>query len=129
MFSMAKIVLAGLTLTSVAWADDDWDDRGGYGSPYYREEIIYAPPVVRYVTPPPPVIEYVMPPVVEYVPVQPRYYAPPPPVAQYRYNQSSPQGLLGGVIGSALGYELGAGDPLAAGLGAAAGAWFGNGRY
>jgi hypothetical protein len=35
--------------------------------------------------------------------------------------------LAGGVIGSVFGYELGGGDPLAAGLGAAAGSFFGNG--
>jgi hypothetical protein len=31
------------------------------------------------------------------------------------------------VIGSVFGYELGGGDPLAAGLGAAAGSFLGNG--
>jgi len=125
MFRMSKIILLGLMFSSTVWADDDdWDDRGGYRYPYYREEIIYAPPVVEYVAPP--VVEYIAPPVVEYVPAQPRYYVPPPPVNYYRYDQRSPQGLVGGMVGSALGYELGAGDPLAAGLGAAAGTWFGN---
>ncbi|MFA6164941.1 MAG: glycine zipper 2TM domain-containing protein, partial [Methylobacter sp.] len=37
------------------------------------------------------------------------------------------QGLAGGVIGSVFGYELGSGDPLATGLGAAAGSFLGNG--
>nr|WP_083930205.1 hypothetical protein [Methylovulum miyakonense] len=52
-------------------------------------------------------------------------YAPPP-----RYNSYDPrshQGLAGGVIGSVLGYELGAGNPIASGLGAAAGSYVGNG--
>jgi uncharacterized protein YcfJ len=35
--------------------------------------------------------------------------------------------LAGGVIGSVLGYELGAGSPIASGLGAAAGSYLGNG--
>ena len=52
--------------------------------------------------------------------------APPPP----RYNNYDPrshQGLAGGVIGSVLGYEIGAGNPVATGLGAAAGSYLGNG--
>jgi len=125
MFRISTIILLGLTFSTAAWADDDdWDERG-YRYPYYREDIIYAPPVVQYVATP--VVEYVAPPVVEYIPVQPRYYATPPPVNYY--DQHSPQGLVGGMVGSALGYELGSGDPLAAGLGAAAGAWVGNGGY
>jgi len=35
--------------------------------------------------------------------------------------------LAGGVIGSVFGYELGSGDPIATGLGAAAGSFLGNG--
>lgn len=53
-------------------------------------------------------------------------YAPPPP-RYNNYNQRSHQGLAGGVVGSVLGYELGAGNPVATGLGAAAGSYFGNG--
>lgn len=54
-----------------------------------------------------------------YYPEQPRYS-----------NQQDPrshQGLAGGVVGSVLGYEIGNGDPLATGLGAAAGSFLGNG--
>lgn len=88
-------------------------DQGYNYYPRYREEIVYVPQ-----------------PVVEYVPVQPRYYAPPPPpVSYYQYDQRSPQGLVGGMVGSVMGYEMGRGDPLAAGIGAAAGAWLGNGMY
>ncbi|NOT84852.1 MAG: glycine zipper 2TM domain-containing protein, partial [Methylococcaceae bacterium] len=36
------------------------------------------------------------------------------------------QGLAGGVVGSVFGYEMGRGDPVATGLGAAAGAFVGN---
>jgi hypothetical protein len=37
------------------------------------------------------------------------------------------QGLAGGVIGSVLGYELGAGYPIVSGLGIAASSYFSNG--
>lgn len=106
--------------------DDDWDGYRGYGDHhhhrrhhhhfqpaprvYYQEEIVYIPERV-----------------VEYVPVRQPYYAPPPPVSYGYYDQRSPQGLVGGVVGSAMGYEMGGGDPLAAGIGAAAGSWLGNG--
>jgi len=33
------------------------------------------------------------------------------------------------MVGSAMGYQLGNGDPIAAGIGAAAGALLGNGMY
>lgn len=68
---------------------------------------------------------------------QPNYYQPPqhayyPPQPQYQggydgYDNRSHQGLAGGVVGSVFGYELGNGHPLAAGLGAAAGSFLGNG--
>jgi len=54
-------------------------------------------------------------------------YAPLPPPRYNSYDQRSHQGLAGGVIGSVLGYELGAGSPIASGLGAAAGSYLGNG--
>ncbi len=53
---------------------------------------------------------------------QPRNYAPQP----YQ-DPRSHQGLAGGVVGSVLGYEIGKGDPIATGLGAAAGSYIGNG--
>jgi hypothetical protein len=54
-----------------------------------------------------------------YYPEQPRYSPPQDP--------RSHQGLAGGVVGSVLGYEIGNGDPIATGLGAAAGSYLGNG--
>lgn len=54
-----------------------------------------------------------------YYPEQPRYSAPQDP--------RSHQGLAGGVVGGVLGYELGNGDPIATGVGAAAGSYLGNG--
>ena len=60
---------------------------------------------------------------------QQAYYPPQPQYQQgYGYNDNrSHQGLAGGVVGTVFGYELGNGDPLAAGLGAAAGSFLGNG--
>ena len=124
MFRLAIITVIGLLSSAPVMADHDWDRHNhhhhrhhhhGHGHyPRYREEMVYVPERV-----------------VEYVPVEPRYYAPPPPppVNYYRYDQRSPQGLVGGMVGSAVGYEMGRGDPLAAGIGAAAGAWLGNGFY
>ena len=122
MFSILKIIILILIFSSTAWADDDWGrHRHGHHHghhhrehyPYYRRDIVYVP---------------APPPVVQYVPVAPRYYAPPP-VSYYRYDQRSPTGLVGSIVGGAVGYEVGGGDPLAAGIGAAAGAIIGNGRY
>lgn len=135
MFKMAQIIVLGLLLSSIAFADDDdWgeyrDHHHGHHHrqnyyPSYREEVVYMPQRVVEEE-----IVYVPEQVVEYVPVQPRYYAPPPPpVNYYGYDQRSTQGLVGGMVGSVMGYEMGRGDPLAAGIGAAAGAWIGNGRY
>lgn len=114
MFRIAKYLLMGLLVSTPVLADDHgW---GGHHHHHHRHYYDYGPEYI-----------YVPQPMVEYVPVQPRYYAPPPPVRYYGYDQRSTQGLLGGVVGSAMGYELGGGDPLATGIGAAAGAWFGNG--
>ena len=53
-----------------------------------------------------------------------QYYGPPPrPVYQ---DPRTHQGLAGGVVGSVLGYELGNGNPVATGIGAAAGSYLGN---
>jgi len=128
MFSNLKIVCLSLLFSSslmtsqMARADDDWGRHrhGGHHGhhhhhdhyPRYRREIVYVPERV-----------------VEYVPVAPRYYAAPPPVSYYGYDQRSTHGLVGSVVGGAVGYEIGRGDPLAAGIGAAAGAFIGNGRF
>ena len=60
---------------------------------------------------------------------QARYY-PQPATRYYPQQPQDPrthQGLAGGVVGSVLGYEIGKGDPIATGLGAAAGSYLGNG--
>lgn len=54
-----------------------------------------------------------------------RYY-PEQPRQSYQ-DPRSHQGLAGGVVGGVLGYEIGNGDPIATGLGAAAGSYLGNG--
>ncbi len=56
----------------------------------------------------------------------PRYYPEQPRHSNYQ-DPRSHQGLAGGVVGSVLGYEIGNGDPIATGLGAAAGSYLGNG--
>lgn len=55
-----------------------------------------------------------------------RYYPERHRHSNYR-DPRSHQGLAGGVVGSVLGYEIGNGDPIATGLGAAAGSYLGNG--
>ena len=57
---------------------------------------------------------------------QARYYPEQP---RYQNNQDprTHQDLAGGVVGGVIGYELGNGDPIATGLGAAAGSFLGNG--
>jgi len=52
--------------------------------------------------------------------------APAPAPGYPYYSQRSTQGAVGSAAGGALGYEMSGGDPLGAGVGAAAGAWFGN---
>lgn len=123
---MKKVVLImqliGLVMlysaSSSVFADDDDDDgwhrHHHHHYPYYRE-------VDRYYPQPRPYYREV----VKYYP-QPRYYAPPPQYQNYRDPRST-QGLAGGVIGSVFGYQVGSGNPLATGLGAAAGSYLGNG--
>jgi len=127
MFRITTFLIASLFISSAAFADhSEWrhhrhhhhhQHHQHYSHGYYPryQERVFVPQ-----------------PIVEYVPMRPRYYAPPPPppVQYYRpYDQRSAQGLVGGIVGGAVGYELGRGDPLAAGIGAVAGAWLGNGMY
>ena len=55
-----------------------------------------------------------------------RYYPQQPQYQRYQDPRST-QGLAGGVVGSVLGYQLGNGNPVATGVGAAAGSYLGNG--
>ena len=126
LFILMQLTLAAVAYSSYASADHGhgyYDHprhhhhhhrhhHGYYGpAPYYREEVIvYAPP-----------------PVVQYYP-QPQVNYYPAPAPRGYYDQRSGSGLVGGMLGSAFGYEIGRGDPIAAGLGAAAGSYMGN-RY
>lgn len=122
--------VVALVASSVAFADDDdWGRGYGYGGRphcnrgwghhrggyYPRQQInnYYPQPQVNYYYPQPPV---------NYYPPRPQYYG-----GGYGYDGRSHQGLAGGVVGTVFGYELGNGNPLAAGLGAAAGSFLGNG--
>lgn len=83
--------------------------KGHYKKHGHRGEVVhyYAPapaPAPRYYSAPAP---------------QP-YYAPPAP------DRRSTSGLAGSVVGGALGYQVGNGNPIAAGVGAAAGSLIGN---
>lgn len=59
----------------------------------------------------------------------PRYYSAPAPQPYYAPpapDRRSTSGLAGSVVGGALGYQVGNGNPIAAGVGAAAGSLIGN---
>jgi hypothetical protein len=93
----------------------------------HRHHQHFRGPGVRYYYPAPTVYYYPAPPV-PYYPVPPvAYYSQPPAYAPGYYDRRSPQGLAGGVIGSMFGYQMGNGDPIATGIGAAAGSYLGNG--
>jgi hypothetical protein len=121
------LITVVMSYSSFASADDDdyYDRDDGYRNfqprgGNYREEIIYyPPPQVQYYSPPPQVNYYYPQPPVNYYPPQSRPNA--------YFDQRSPQGLMGGVLDSALGYEIGQGNPVGAGLGAAVGSYMGNG--
>lgn len=112
------LTISVILFSPLSYADDDDDDWGhhghGWGHHHHHHHYDYFPqPEVHYYYPQPEVRYYQAPPV--------RYYQQP------RYSDPrSHLGLAGGVIGSVFGYELGSGDPLATGLGAAAGSFFGN---
>jgi hypothetical protein len=95
-----------------------WGHHGRHHGHYYPQPQInyYPQPQINYY--PAPQVNYYPQPPVNYYPQQPRYNG---------YDQRSHQGLAGGVIGSVFGYEIGSGNPVAAGLGAAAGSYLGNG--
>ncbi|ESS72335.1 hypothetical protein MGMO_61c00460 [Methyloglobulus morosus KoM1] len=123
-----KLAIVALLFSSSGFADDHgghhggwgghghhgWGHRhqgwGGYGHPRQQINNYYQQPPVVYQQQP------------QYYPPQPQYYN-----GGGYYDNRSHQGLAGGVVGTVFGYELGNGNPLAAGLGAAAGSFLGNG--
>jgi hypothetical protein len=129
---LIQLTAAVILYSSISHADHDhgWRGHGHHGNHhdhYYPQPQVnyyYSEPQVHYH--PQPQINYYQQPQVHYYP-QPRpEYRPQQP--QYSgYDQRSHQGLAGGVIGSVFGYEIGNGDPIAAGLGAAAGSYLVNG--
>ncbi len=105
MLRAITVALAGIFGTSVALADGHGHGHHhGHHDHYVEVERVYYPERV-----------------VQYVP------APQPAPRYNSYDQRSTQGLVGGALGSMAGYEMSKGDPLGAGIGAAAGAWLGNG--
>lgn len=109
---------------------DNWGHRGHHdhgwrhhGHHHHHHHDYYLQPQINYY--PQPQINYYPAPQINYYPQpQVNYYQRQ---AQYSEDPRSHQGLAGGVIGSVFGYELGSGDPIATGLGAAAGSFLGNG--
>ena len=130
---LIQLTAAVILYSSISYADDDdhgWGHHGhghhGWGHHGHHREHYYPQPQINYYPQPqinyypPPQVNYYPQPQVNYYPQQPRYSG---------YDQRSHQGLAGGVIGSVFGYEMGNGNPVAAGLGAAAGSYLGNGRW
>lgn len=119
----SQLIAAALLFSPLLYAHDhdDWEHHG-HGWRHHHHDY-YPRPIVRYYYPRP-VVNYYPQPVVRYYPQPPVRYYPQP--SRYSYGQRSHQGLAGGVIGGVFGYELGNGDPIAAGLGAAAGSFLGN---
>ncbi|NOT10505.1 MAG: hypothetical protein HOP23_01490 [Methylococcaceae bacterium] len=123
---LIQLVAVAILYSSASQADGGEHHHGhhGHGWGHHHRHHGRGPGYGYY---PPAQVNYYYP-----LPQVNNYYAPPPPVAyyppqRYGYDQRSHQGLAGGVIGSVFGYELGGGDPLATGIGAAAGSFLGNG--
>jgi hypothetical protein len=121
LFFLTQLITAVIMYSSISYADGDdhgWRGHGHHGWGHHGRfrGNYYPQPRINYY--PQPQINYYPPPQVNYYPQPPRYSG---------YDQRSHQGLAGGVIGSVFGYEMGNGNPVAAGLGAAAGSYLGNG--
>lgn len=118
MLKSLLILVAGFIVSAPAVADG-WHhhhhhDHGWHHGHHHHHYQVYEP--VYY---PPTQVYYAPAPVVRYYEPAPRYYG--------YYDRRSPEGMIGGAFGSIMGYQIGNGDPIAAGIGAAAGSWFGNG--
>jgi len=109
MFKVTSIVVIGLLFSPMAWADGHGRGHGHHKHHHHNHHDQYVE------------VERV------YYPERVVHYAPAPQPAPRYYDQRSTQGLVGGALGSVAGYEMSRGDPLGAGIGAAAGAWIGNG--
>lgn len=93
------------------------DASGGHGKKkgHHKFKHGHRDEVVHYYVPAPP-------------PAPARYYSAPQPQPYYPQarDRRSTSGLAGSVVGGALGYQVGNGNPIAAGVGAAAGSLIGN---
>lgn len=107
MFKATSIVVLSLLISPLAQADGH-----GHGHGHHKHHHDHSDEVERV-----------------YYPERAVRYAPvPQPAPRYQSDdRRSTAGLVGGALGSAAGYEMSKGDPLGAGIGAAAGAWIGNG--
>ena len=132
MFRALIVFIAAISFSSLVMADGHGHHRSHghqyghnhwrhnhhhHGHPGYFQRPHYPPMRGGYYSAPP----------VHYYPAPRMGYAPMPPQPVYRYDRRTSGGMVGGVVGSAMGYQFGGGDPLAAGIGAAAGSWIGNG--
>ncbi|WP_333873845.1 glycine zipper 2TM domain-containing protein [Methylobacter sp.] len=120
---LIQLTAAVILFSPISYADGDWGHHGHGWGHHGHHHGYYPQPQINYY--PQPQINYYPAPQINYYPQpQVNYY---PRQAQYSNDPRSHQGLAGGVVGSVLGYEIGNGDPLATGLGAAAGSFLGNG--
>jgi hypothetical protein len=110
-----QIFTVALSFSGIAEASGG---HPGKAKGHYKHKHRHRDEVVHYyvpVAPPPPAAHY--------------YPAPVPAPQPYRHpapDRRSTSGLAGSVVGGALGYQVGNGHPLAAGVGAAAGSLIGN---
>jgi len=125
---LVSLIAGAILFSPLSYADGDSGHRGhgwghhGHGWGHHHHGY-YAQPQINYY--PQPQVNYYPAPQINYYPQpQVNYYQRQ---AQYSNDPRSHQGLAGGVVGSVFGYELGNGDPLATGIGAAAGSYLGNG--
>lgn len=133
LFFLIHLTAAVILYSSISDAHDHGWRGHGHGHHHHHDHYYpqpqvnyyYSEPQVHY-HPQPQINYYQLPPQVHYHP-QPRPEYHPQQPRYSGYDQRSHQGLAGGVIGSVFGYEIGSGDPIAAGLGAAAGSYLGNG--
>jgi len=127
---LIQITAAVILYSSISYADHDhgWRGHGHHGRGHYghHHEHYYPQPQVNYYYSEPQVHYYPQPQVHYYPQPQAEYY-PQQPQRQRYQDPRSTQGLAGGVIGSVFGYQMGSGDPVVTGLGAAAGSYLGNG--
>jgi hypothetical protein len=118
LFFIIQLTAAVILYSSISCADDDDYEWRGHGHHGHHREHYYPQPQVNY---------YYSEPQVRYYPQPQADYYPQQPQRQRYQDLRSTQGLVGGVIGSVFGYQMGSGDPVVTGLGAATGAYLGNG--